>query len=158
MRRIRICLAAVGGTACAVLALASVSQAAASSIKGSYASTCTSSGAVCLTIAGREAPIGPFTGAITGFVPSGTGGCPPAADSCTTGTITTANGDKYYTFTILYVTGFDSSTGMLEFVQQINVVGGTGRFTDATGTSAASGEASPDFSTYHASYSGTFTP
>jgi hypothetical protein len=158
VRRFGLLLVAFGAAAGAVLVLSSAAYSAASiPVKGSFTSTCTSSGVPCGTFAGRETPIGPFTGVITGVVAPGTGGCPPAANACYTATVTTANGDQFDTFSINYLTGFDSSTGQLEFLQQINVVGGTGRFAHATGTSTAFGEASLDLSTYHYSVSGTIS-
>jgi hypothetical protein len=158
VRRFGLLLVAFGAAAGAVLVLSSAAYSAASMpLKGSLASTCTSSGSPCGTFAGRETPVGPFTGVITGVVAPGTGGCPSATNDCYTATTTAANGDQIYTFTASYVTGFDSSTGLIEFVQQINVVGGTGRFANATGTSTAFGEASLDLSTYHYSVSGTIS-
>jgi hypothetical protein len=159
VRRFGLLLTAFGAAAGAVLVLSSVAYSAASvPLKGTLASTCTSSGMPCGTFAGRETPVGPFRGLITGVVAPGTGGCPSAADDCYTATTTAANGDQIYTFSSSYTTGFDSSTGLYEFVQQIDVVGGTGRFANATGTAAAFGETSADQSSYHLSYSGTITP
>jgi hypothetical protein len=154
VRRFGLLLTAFG----AALVLASAASAAIVPSKGSFASTCpsTSSGA-CGTFAGRQAPFGPFTGVITGAPTPGTDGCPSAANLCETATETYPNGDQTDTFGITYVTGFDASTGLFEFVQQTSIVGGTGRFANATGTSVAHGETSADNSSYYASYTGTVT-
>jgi hypothetical protein len=157
-RRVGLLVTVFGATVGAVLVFSSAAYSSAPiPVKGSLTSTCTTSGTPCGTFAGKETPVGPFTGVITGVVPPGTGGCPPAATDCYTATVTAANGDQFYTFSITYLTGVDSSTGLLEFVQQINLLGGTGRFAHASGTSTAFGEASPDLSTYHYSINGTMT-
>ena len=111
----------------------------------------------CLDFAGQETHLGSFTGVVTGVVPLGTGGCPTNANACYTATLTASNGDQVYVFLITYVTGVDSSTGLNTYVEAINVVGGTGRFANATGTGAGFGEVNANTSSYYASVSGTIT-
>jgi hypothetical protein len=158
MRTTRIRLAAVGGAVCAALALASVSQSAATvPIEGSYASTCTSSTVGCPDFAGQETVLGSFKGVLTGVISPGTNNCPLKANACYTATLTTSNGDQVDTFSITYVTGVDASTGLNKYVEENNIVGGTGRFANATGTGAGFGEATTNNSSYNASVIGTIT-
>ena len=55
---------------------------------------------------------------------------------------------------VFTVTGFDSSSGLFTFSQEITIVGGTGRFADASGEASAVGETAGDFSTYYGNING----
>lgn len=120
-------------------------------LKGRFSSTCDGS-STCLTFAGNLTHLGKFEGQITSVT-----SCPPA-DGCTTATWTAANGDTVDVSSMFTVTGFDSSTGLFTFVQQIKVTGGTGRFTGASGSAVGSGKTAADFSTYYGSISGAIDP
>ncbi|MEA3215838.1 MAG: hypothetical protein QOJ19_1994 [Acidimicrobiia bacterium] len=100
------------------------------------------------TLDGQLMHLGRFTGQITSFVPSPDGGT-------TTATWTAANGDEVRVRSDFTVGGQDPSTCLYKFTQVITILGGTGRFSAATGHAIGTGETTPDFSTYHGKIDGT---
>jgi hypothetical protein len=150
-------LAVASLTALGIAGFGGIAQADSSSrpLHGNFASSCSGSG-TCDTFAGQLAHLGNFTGEITGFTPYGLSSCTEAgAAGCTTATWTAANGDTVSVSSVFYITGSDSSTGLYTFSQSIQIGGGTGRFTDATGAATATGETSGNFSTYYGNIGGT---
>ncbi len=99
------------------------------------------------TFSGNLSHLGLFTGQITSFIPTETGGL-------TTATWTAANGDEVFVSSVFTVTGYDSSTGLFTFSQEITIGGGTGRFAGASGEASAVGETAIDFSTYYGNING----
>lgn len=100
------------------------------------------------TFSGQLTHLGRFTGEITSFTPTPTGGD-------TTATWTAANGDQVFVSTVFTVTGFNPSTGFFTFSQAITIVGGNGRFAGATGSATAVGETAGDFSSYSGNINGS---
>jgi hypothetical protein len=129
----------------AVLALAlfvaGASAASARPLKGSF----TGSG---LSFAGVLTHLGSFTGQITSFTPTPTGGT-------FTFTLIAANGDEVLIFEVVTITGFDASTGLFTYAAEDSILGGTGRFAGATGSAAVVGEAALDLSHYNGTFDGT---
>jgi hypothetical protein len=68
-----------------------------------------------------------------------------------------ANGDTLRVSGVSSVTGFDSSTGLYTFSGTRTINGGTGRFSEATGTFEARGETAGDFSIYFGEVNGTIS-
>lgn len=100
-----------------------------------------------LTFEGNLSHLGKFTGQITSFTPTPSGGN-------TTATWTAANGDTVDIASVFTITGSNPSTGLFTFRQDITILGGTGRFDNATGSATAVGETAADFSTYHGDIAG----
>ena len=97
---------------------------------------------------GELTHLGKFTGQITSFTPSPTGGT-------TTAVWTAANGDTVNVTSVFTVTGPGTTTGYVAFQQVITINSGTGRFTGATGSATAIGETKLDFSDYFGTINGT---
>jgi hypothetical protein len=96
---------------------------------------------------GHLTHLGRFTGEITSFTPSDTGGT-------TTAIWTAANGDEVHVISVFTITGFNPSSGLFTFHQAITIVGGTRRFDSAAGTAIGIGETAADFSIYDGVISG----
>jgi hypothetical protein len=92
--------------------------------------------------------LGRFSGQITSFTPTDTGGI-------TTATWTAANGDTVDVTSIFTVNGFNPVSGLFIFHQDITVDGGTGRFEGATGEIDGDGETTLIFSFYFGVINGT---
>jgi hypothetical protein len=142
MRRIRIRLAAVGVTACAVLALASVAQAAVPvPIKGTLTGPSVlnlSTGTFVQTLTGVESHLGRVTDHVTGTVVF-TG--PNSFDSSGTGVVTAANGDELFgSFT---GSGTIDPAGRSSGSAIVTITGGTGRFSGASGSQTLSFSTTP---------------
>lgn len=101
-----------------------------------------------LSFQGQLTHLGKFTGQITSFTPSPTGGT-------TTAVWTAANGDTVHVTSLFTVTGPGTTPGYVAFHQAITINGGTGRFAGATGSAIAMGETTLDFSDYFGAINGT---